>query len=79
MYVKPDENNNSFTARIEGAIALLADENNTDWWTARVRQRDGEIARLQGPDVSPWRRKWATNTRRRVSLPAVRKKRWPFV
>lgn len=79
MEMAEDESNQQFTDRIEAAIALLADENSTDWWTARLRRSQGQTPRLQGPDVSPWRRKWATTNRRRSHTPSKRRKRWPFV
>ncbi|MCB0992175.1 MAG: 1-acyl-sn-glycerol-3-phosphate acyltransferase [Acidimicrobiales bacterium] len=79
MHMLEGETNQQFTDRIEAAIALLADENETDWWTARLRQAQGQTPSLQGPEVSPWRRKWATKSRRRVHAPSMRRKRWPFV
>jgi 1-acyl-sn-glycerol-3-phosphate acyltransferase len=48
-----------FGARIESAVALLADEVATDWWTARRRAADGTNPSPRGPDASPWRRAWA--------------------
>ena len=48
-----------FAARIEAAIATLANESTTDWWTARKLAARGETPSLQGPDVAPWRRAWA--------------------
>ena len=57
----PDEGEDArrFGARIESAVATLADEATTDWWTARRRAVAGTTPRLQGPDVAPWRRSWA--------------------
>jgi len=48
-----------FSARIEAAVAALADESTSDWWTARKRAAAGTTPSLQGPDVAPWRRAWA--------------------
>jgi 1-acyl-sn-glycerol-3-phosphate acyltransferase len=48
-----------FGARIEAAVALLADEVSTDWWSARRRAGAGSTPSPAGPDVSPWRRSWA--------------------
>ena len=45
--------------RIEAAVATLADESTTDWWTARKAAAAGTTPSLQGPDVAPWRRAWA--------------------
>jgi 1-acyl-sn-glycerol-3-phosphate acyltransferase len=57
----PDEGEDArrFGVRIESAVATLADETTTDWWTARRRAVKGTTPRLQGPDAAPWRRAWA--------------------
>ena len=48
-----------FAVRIEHAIAVLADEQRTDWWTARRRAAAGTTPPLQGPAVGAWRRSWS--------------------
>jgi 1-acyl-sn-glycerol-3-phosphate acyltransferase len=48
-----------FSARIEAAVATLANESSTDWWTARRQAAAGTTPSLQGPEVAPWRRAWA--------------------
>jgi 1-acyl-sn-glycerol-3-phosphate acyltransferase len=48
-----------FAERIEAAVATLANESTTDWWTARRAAAAGTTPSLQGPDVAPWRRAWA--------------------
>jgi len=53
-----EEDARRFARRIEQAIAELADEAETDWWTARRRAARGETPPLSGPQVSPWRRSW---------------------
>jgi 1-acyl-sn-glycerol-3-phosphate acyltransferase len=45
--------------RIEEAVATLANESTTDWWTARKLAAKGETPSLQGPEVAAWRRSWA--------------------
>ncbi len=57
----PDEGEDAraFGARIEAAVATLADEPTTDWWTARRRAARGATPSLQGPEVAAWRRSWA--------------------
>jgi 1-acyl-sn-glycerol-3-phosphate acyltransferase len=45
-------------ARLESAIAVLAAEVDSDWWTARRQAADGRTPALQGPAASPWRRSW---------------------
>jgi len=54
-----DENARNLGTRIETAVATLADETATDWWTARKRAVVGDTPRLQGPDLPAWRRSWA--------------------
>ncbi len=53
------EDTRSFAARIEAAVATLAAETETDWWTARRLAARGTTPALQGPDASTWRRSWA--------------------
>jgi 1-acyl-sn-glycerol-3-phosphate acyltransferase len=57
----PDEGEDArrFGARVERAVAVLADEVSTDWWTARRRAADGTSPSPNGPDASAWRRSWA--------------------
>lgn len=57
----PDEGEDArrFAARIEAAVAVLADEVATDWWTARRRGMSGITPSLRGPDAAAWRRSWA--------------------
>ena len=45
--------------RIETALATLADETRTDWWSARRRAAAGDTPSPRGPDVAGWRRAWA--------------------
>jgi len=46
-------------ARIDAALATLADEARSDWWTARLRAASGDTPSPRGPEASPWRRAWA--------------------
>ena len=48
-----------FSSRIEAAVATLAAESTSDWWTARKQAAAGATPPLQGPDSAPWRRSWA--------------------
>jgi len=52
------ENARRFSARIESAVATMANEASTDWWTARRQAARGVTPPLQGPDAAPWRRSW---------------------
>jgi 1-acyl-sn-glycerol-3-phosphate acyltransferase len=54
-----EERTNRFASRIEEAVAVLADERTTDWWTARRRAALGTTPSLAGPDAGAWRRSWA--------------------
>ena len=53
------ENSRRFEARIEAALATMADEARTDWWTAKRRAAAGSTPSARGPDASAWRRAWA--------------------
>ncbi len=55
----PDLPPRQLVGRLEAAIAALADEATTDWWTARRRAAKGSTPSLTGPVASPWRRAWA--------------------
>ncbi|HEY2428113.1 MAG TPA: lysophospholipid acyltransferase family protein [Acidimicrobiales bacterium] len=49
----------AMTAAMEHAVAVLADEQATDWWSARRRSAAGTTPALQGPTGAAWRRSWA--------------------
>jgi 1-acyl-sn-glycerol-3-phosphate acyltransferase len=68
-----EEDLRDFTARVDGAVAALADEQLTDWWSARRRAHAGTTPPLQGPDAPSWRRTWALNARR----PRRQRRTWP--
>lgn len=64
-------------ARIERAVAALADEASTDWYAARLRAHHDSTPALSGPEApSAWRRAWALGDRgpkhRRIA-----NRRWP--
>lgn len=69
-----DEDARAFAARVEGEVAVLADEQATDWWTARRRAAAGTTPSLTGPSAGAWRRAWALPAKKR-SAPAAT--RWP--
>lgn len=52
------EDARKFAARIERAVAALADEAESDWWSARRRAAAATTPPFRGPDASPWRRAW---------------------
>ena len=75
--LRPDdgEDARAFAARVERAVAALADEQATDWWTARQRAARNANPDLTGPaGVSDWRRTWALGDGKRRSS---RKQVWP--
>lgn len=74
--LSPDEGEDArrFAARIEKAVAVLADETTSDWWTARKRSARGDTPSLRGPDVASWRRSWALDPR-----PEAGRDAWPRV
>jgi len=71
----PDDDSRRFGAKIERAVAALADEATTDWWSARRRAHAGESPALLGPDAPAWRRAWALGDpdRKRTR----QRRRWP--
>jgi 1-acyl-sn-glycerol-3-phosphate acyltransferase len=72
----PEEGEDSrrLAARIETAVAELADEASSDWWQARKRAAAGATPSLQGPDSGAWRRTWALGDRKARRRP---KRAWP--
>ena len=68
------EDTRRLAARIETAVAGLADEHVTDWYEARRRAHASQTPSLSGPDGPSWRRAWALGDRgprrrRRTSWP----------
>ncbi|MHB1486135.1 MAG: lysophospholipid acyltransferase family protein [Acidimicrobiales bacterium] len=59
MRAAGDEDARRFSVRIEAAVAALADEAATDWWSARRRAAAGTTPSLSGPSAPDWRRAWA--------------------
>lgn len=68
------EDTRRLAARIEAAVATLADEHTSDWYSARVRAHAGATPGLSGPDGPSWRRAWALGDR---SPRRRRKPTWP--
>jgi 1-acyl-sn-glycerol-3-phosphate acyltransferase len=61
-------------ARTEAAIAALADEATTDWWSARRRAARGATPPLTGPGAAAaWRRAWTLGP----ASQSGRKRTWP--
>jgi len=76
LWPEAGESTNRLAARIEAAVAALADEARTDWWGARHRAHADTTPRLTGPEYTSWRRAWDLGDRkaRRRSASA---RRWP--
>ena len=73
LWPQEGESSHRLSDRIEDAVATLADERSTDWWTARRRAAAGRTPVLTGPDAGAWRRSWALERGRR----AGRAPSWP--
>jgi 1-acyl-sn-glycerol-3-phosphate acyltransferase len=75
LVAHPGDDARRFGARIEQAVAALADEATTDWWSAARRAHAGTSPALTGPSAPAWRRTWAlgdTSAKRRRE-----RRRWP--
>ncbi|HYT37888.1 MAG TPA: lysophospholipid acyltransferase family protein [Acidimicrobiia bacterium] len=59
----PGEDARRLAARLQRAVAALADERATDWWTARRRAAEGATPAITGPEAAAWRRSWALPSR----------------
>jgi len=66
-------NTRALSAAIEKAVGVLADEQATDWWSARRRAAAGTTPSLGGPTAGAWRRRWALGEGRRTTSGP----RWP--
>ena len=61
LYPSTQERASKMAIRIEEAVNTLADELQTDWYSARQRAHAHKTPTLTGPDISTWRRIWAKN------------------
>ena len=73
-----EESARHLAERIEVAVALLADEAESDWWTARRRAADGTAPSYRGPEAAPWRRAWALPESARTHRPRARDEARPW-
>ncbi|HEY7915524.1 MAG TPA: lysophospholipid acyltransferase family protein [Acidimicrobiales bacterium] len=76
LWPAEDEHARRLAVRIETAVATMANEAASDWWTARKQAATGTTPSLQGPDAAPWRRSWMLSSapQRRDADPGVE---WP--
>jgi 1-acyl-sn-glycerol-3-phosphate acyltransferase len=80
LWPAADEDARRFGERIEAAVAVLADEAITDWWSARRRAASATTPSLGGPAVTGWRRAWALTEHRARGKAGQRrrqKRHWP--
>jgi 1-acyl-sn-glycerol-3-phosphate acyltransferase len=59
------ERSQAFADRLERAVAALADEATSDWFSARRRAAAGETPSLSAPQAGVWRRAWAVSGQRK--------------
>lgn len=71
------EDARGLAVRIEDAVATLADEARTDWWSARQRAAASATPSLSGPETTSWRRAWALGDRRRSTRRVAAERPWP--
>ena len=68
------EDARALAARVERAISILADEQTSGWWAARLHATTGHTPDPTGPAGASWRRSWALPERRRRPTGT---RRWP--
>lgn len=78
MVPEDGESARRLSARLERAVAALADEAATDWWSARRRAHAGTSPSLRGPETSSWRRAWAVGAAE-DERGERRRRRWPHI
>jgi 1-acyl-sn-glycerol-3-phosphate acyltransferase len=73
--LRPNEGENArqFAQRLEDAVAVLADEATTDWFSARKRAHGGTTPAMTGPIAGAWRRAWALGDNRG----RTKRRQWP--
>ena len=74
LHARQDEDARSLAVRVEAALAQLADETSSDWWSARRRAHAAATPSLRGPEIDSWRRDWGSPNHDRRRDPASR---WP--
>jgi 1-acyl-sn-glycerol-3-phosphate acyltransferase len=73
-----EEDARRFSERIESAVALLADEAETDWWQARQHLAASTAPELRGPEASEWRRAWSLPESQRTHRAPHRRRTRPW-
>jgi 1-acyl-sn-glycerol-3-phosphate acyltransferase len=72
---QPDSDPRALAVDLERTVAALADEQTTDWWTARKRAAARSTPSLTGPDAGAWRRTWALGDQSGRRRPAATRSR----
>ncbi len=75
IYADDGERSQALNTRLEEAVAALADEATSDWYSARRRAAAGETPSLSAPDGGRWRRAWALSGQRKRR--GATHKAWP--
>ncbi|MGI8791847.1 MAG: lysophospholipid acyltransferase family protein [Acidimicrobiales bacterium] len=69
-----DDDPRALADRVERAIEVLADEQASDWWTAKRHAAQGRTPSLVGPQAGEWRKYWSLGEGRRRRS---RRPTWP--
>ncbi len=75
IHAAEGERSQALADRLELAVAALADEATTDWYSARRRAAAGETPSLSAPTEGAWRKAWAISAQRSKRRPTT--KSWP--
>ena len=75
IYAAEGERSQRLVERLEHAVAALADEATSDWYSARLRAAAGETPSLAAPTSGAWRKAWALSAPRRRRAGSTRS--WP--
>ena len=74
IHATEGERSQALNDRLERAVAALADEATSDWYSARLRAAAGNTPELGAPTTGAWRKTWELTARRK---PARTTKTWP--
>ena len=75
LFPTDGERSQAMADRLEQAVAALADEATSDWYSARRRAAAGQTPSLGSPTEGAWRRAWALSAQRK--RPRTPTKPWP--
>lgn len=72
----PEEDDGSLTERLRAQVAVLTDEDASDWYGALRRAADGATPSPAGPDAARWRRVWEATAPLGEDRAAPRRSPW---